>query len=49
MSASHVTLTSLSRPGKPPIPATSAPLEMIAVDAPCRLATAIVPPPWARA
>jgi hypothetical protein len=43
--ASQLTLTWLSRPEKPPIPATSAPLEMIWVAAPCWLETAIVPPP----
>src|SRR3954454_1333694 len=46
-SASHCTLTSLSRPEKPPIPATFAPLEMIDCEAPCWLETPIVPPPWA--
>ena len=45
--ASHATLTSLSRPEKPPIPATFASLEMIAVAALDWLDTAIVPPPCA--
>jgi len=48
-SASHETLTSLSRPENPPSAATSAPLSMMVVDAPCWLETAIVPPPWALA
>src|SRR5205807_3448845 len=43
--ASQPMLTSLSRPEKPPIPATSAPLEMIWLAAPVWLDTAIVPPP----
>ena len=44
--ASHAGLMSLSRPEKPPIPATFAPPLMIADDAPLWLDTAIVPPPW---
>ena len=47
-SASQATLTSLSRPEKPPSAATSAPDSMIVAEAPCWLETAIVPPPWAR-
>ena len=46
-SANQATLGSLSRPEKPPMPATSAPDSMIACDAPDWLATATVPPPWA--
>ncbi len=45
--ASQETLTLLSRPEKPPIPATSASLLMIAEAAPDWLETAIVPPPCA--
>jgi len=48
-SASQETLTSLSRPEKPPSAATSPPPSMIVVEAPCWLETAIVPPPWALA
>ncbi len=44
---SQATLTSDSRPEKPPMPATSAPDSMIAEAAPCWLDTPIVPPPWA--
>src|SRR5438270_2619378 len=43
--ASQATPTLLSRPEKPPIPATLASLEMIAVAALDWLATATVPPP----
>ncbi len=46
-SASHSTLTSLSRPEKPPMPATFASEAMIEADAPGWLETAIVPPPCA--
>ena len=44
-SASHEMLTVLSRPEKPPIPATLASLPIIAEAALDWLATAIVPPP----
>ena len=44
---SHATVTSDSRPEKPPRPATLAPDSMIAEAAPCWLETPIVPPPWA--
>ena len=47
-SASHVALTSLSRPEKPPSAATSAPA-MTCAAAPDWLETAIVPPPLALA
>src|SRR5439155_20711911 len=43
--ASHDTLTRLSRPENPPIPATAAFLEMIAPVALVWLETASVPPP----
>ena len=43
--ASHAALTSLSRPEKPPIPATLASFRMIAAAALDWLDTAIVPPP----
>ena len=48
-SASQVAVTWLSRPEKPPMPATSAPEERIAPAAPDWLETATVPPPCARA
>jgi hypothetical protein len=44
--ASHPTLTVLSRPENPPIPAMLACCAMIAEAALDWLATAIVPPPW---
>jgi hypothetical protein len=43
---SQETLTSLSRPEKPPIPATSTCFSMMAAAALDWLETAIVPPPW---
>jgi hypothetical protein len=46
-SASHSTLTRLSRPEKPPMAATSAPPAMSWPAAPDWLETAIVPPPFA--
>src|ERR1700754_1927200 len=45
--ASHVAVTSDSRPEKPPRPATLAPDEMITLDAEDCEETPIVPPPWA--
>ena len=45
---SHSTLTSDSRPEKPPMPATLAPESMIAEAAPVWLETPIVPPPLDR-
>src|SRR2546429_1718999 len=45
--ASHFTLTSLSRPEKPPMPATLVPDVMIEAAAPSWLDTATVPPPCA--
>jgi hypothetical protein len=48
-SASHAVLTWLSRPEKPPMPATSAPDWMIVPAAPDWLETAIAPPPCERA
>ncbi len=47
--ASQLAETSLSRPEKPPSPATSAPEAMTALAAPCWLETATVPPPCASA
>jgi hypothetical protein len=44
--SSHAMLTSVSRPEKPPIPATFACFSMIAAAALDWLETAIVPPPW---
>src|SRR3954451_19913686 len=44
--ASHPTLTWLSRPENPPMPATAAFREMIAAAALVWLDTASVPPPW---
>src|SRR6476646_5689642 len=44
--ASQDTLTWLSRPEKPPMPATAAFWEMIAAAALVWLETASVPPPW---
>src|SRR5689334_9498696 len=46
--ASQATLTLLSRPEKPPMPATRASLATIAEDALDWLATASVPPPCTR-
>jgi hypothetical protein len=46
-SASHATLTWLSRPENPPIAATSVPPAMSCPAAPDWLDTAIVPPPCA--
>src|SRR5256885_1172078 len=45
--ANHLTLTSDSRPEKPPSPATFAPELMIVPDAPVWLERPIVPPPCA--
>ena len=48
-SASQLAVTSLSRPEKPPMPATFASVERIALAPPDWLGTAIVPPPSCRA
>jgi hypothetical protein len=40
-------VTWLSRPEKPPMPATPAPEAISSLSAPVWLETAIVPPPWA--
>ena len=47
--ATQLAVTELSRPEKPPIPATFASEERITLAAVLWLETAMVPPPWALA